>query len=227
MHHIQKSIISGLAKRGHLLFSQLKPEDIENKLFDYHLKLTLRDGLVDKDSEGYALSSTGRKMWKRINEKPELVAARALSVLFLIVRNKRGEWLLYKRKTHPLLGRVGYMHCTPDAVESVVETAKRCCLEKTGLSCTFRVLGSGYFRVFEDNELESFTNFTLLASDNVDGILSPNDDLADYFWLKDPDFLSEEMLPNMRYLAEEYLRNSSKIFFIDREIRIAIPDQNV
>lgn len=221
MHHIQKTIISTLAQKIHLSFSELKPQDIENKLFDYHLKLTIRDDLVVKDSKGYSLSTTGRKMWKRISENSELTSERAFSVLFMVIKNSDDEWLLYRRKTHPLLGRVGFMHSVPIAHETITETAKRSVQAQTGLTGDFVVLGSGYFRVYEDNQLESFTHFTLLSCENIDGTLTASDKLADYFWIRNPDFERDDMLPNMKLLVEQYDKSGDVLFFLDKNIHIS------
>jgi len=221
MHHIQKTIISTLAQKSHLSFSELKPQDVENKLFDYHLKLTIRGDLVVKDSKGYSLSTTGRKMWKRIAENSELTAERAFSVLFMIIKNSDDEWLLYRRKTHPLLGRVGFMHSVPIAHETIAETAKRSVQAQTGLTGDFIVLGSGYFRVYEDKQLESFTHFTLLSCENIDGTLTVSDKLADYFWVRNPDFGSDDMLPNMKLLVEQYDKSRDDLFFLDKNIHIS------
>lgn len=47
-HHIQHAIIQKLVTNDGLTFSDLKPDDIDNKLFTYHLKITIREGLQKK-----------------------------------------------------------------------------------------------------------------------------------------------------------------------------------
>ena len=219
-HHIQRSIVYRLALTPSLTFSELKPDMLENKLFTYHLKKVVAAGLAEKTDDGrYALTSEGRLLGVHVLEKTEAIIDRAYSVLFLVIRRKSdGAWLLYKRGSHPLYGRVGFMHVTPNAQESSLQTATRLCKERTGLEAQFTALGSGFFRVFEESRLESFTNFTLLVCDDAQGELAADDELAEYFWQADPDFTAPDMLPNMPTLAELYVRNQP--FFVEKDLAV-------
>lgn len=203
-HHIQKTIVHKLALAETMRFSELQPDDIDNKLFDYHLKKTISSGLVEKSSEGvYRLTAKGRLYGLRALEGDRQAIDKAESVLFLVVQNGN-QWLMYRRHSHPLRNQIGFMHAYPVSNEIIEETAKRECLEKTGLTCNFKALGSGYFRIYRNQELESFTHFTLLFAEEISGALSQSDELADYFWLENPDFSSPDMLPNMPILGSKY-----------------------
>lgn len=217
-HHIQRSIVYRLALTPSLTFSELKPDTLENKLFTYHLKKTVSAGLVEKNADGrYALTAEGRVLGVHVLENTEAIIDRAYSVLFLVIRRKSdGAWLLYKRGSHPLYGRVGFMHVTPNATESSLQTASEVCKQRTGLDATFRALGSGFFRVYEGEKLESFTNFTLLVCEDAEGELQGDDELAEYFWEVSPDFSAPDMLPNMPVLAELYHRNEP--FFVEKKL---------
>jgi hypothetical protein len=143
---------------------------------------------------------------------------RAVSVLFLVVRRKSdGAWLLYRRKTHPLRGRIGFPHASPASSAKTTDTARQTLLDKTGLDCPFSVVGHGYFRVFDGDDLESFTHFTMLSGEDSDGELVQNDKHAEYWWDTNPDFSAKEMLPNMQLLSEAYLRG--KPFFLEETLR--------
>jgi DNA-binding HxlR family transcriptional regulator len=219
-HHLQRSIVYRLALSHELRFSELKPDTIDNKLFTYHLHKVEQAGLVAKNDDGlYSLTPEGRRLGIRVFEKQQALIDRAESVLFLAIRRRSdNSWLLYKRKVHPLIDRTGFMHATPNATESVVETAQKVCLEKTGLRAEFKVLGSGYFRVFEDNNLESFTHFTLLSCENTEGNLIQNDEYATYYWEQQPNFSDPSMLPNMPTLTDCYRRGRD--FFIEKTLHI-------
>ncbi|MCA9332897.1 hypothetical protein KDA00_03415 [Candidatus Saccharibacteria bacterium] len=219
-HYIQRNIVYKLAFTPGLRFSELKPGDLDNKLFNYHLKKVIVAGYVKKSEEGqYELTADGRRVGTRIFEKQLSFASRAESVLFLVIRRKQdGAWLLYRRTTHPLLGKVGFMHALPTLEQTCELAASRTCKEKTGLNANFNVLGGGYFKVFNGKELESFTHFNLLVSNDVEGRLQPSDDKAEYFWEVAPNFESDDMLPNMPILADLYLKD--KQFFIEKDLQI-------
>lgn len=215
-HHIQKSIVYRLAFTPELRFSELKPDGLENKLFDYHLKIVIRDGYVEKSEDGrYKLTGEGRRLGVRAFEKQLGMADKAESVLFLVIKqNPNGPWLLYKRLTHPMLGKVGFMHAMPKLGQSITKSAHDQCLEKTGLSCKFTALGSGYFTTYDGELLESYVNFTLMAADTAEGELVQQDVNAEYFWSENPDFGSADMIPNMTTLAE--LLQGGQPFFVEK-----------
>lgn len=214
-HHIQKTIIYRLAFNDKSRFTDLKPDSIENKLFDYHLKITISDGFVQKDDAGlYSLTPKGRRLGPKVYQDQLSQLDKADSVLFLVVRRQSDKaWLLYKRLTHPLINKVGFMHTNPTALENAKDTAKKFCLDKVGIKADFEYLGAGYFRVFDNHELESFTNFTLLVCDSAEGEVANNSDAAEYSWIKDPDFNGPDMLPNMPKLVELYEKGET--FFIE------------
>lgn len=217
-HHIQRALVYKLALNPELRFSELKPGDVESKLFTYHLKKVLVAGFAKKTDDGrYELTPEGRRLGAHILDNTEALYDRAYSVLFLAVKRKNEQsWLFYKRKTHPLLGKVGFMHATPNAIEHITETARAVLKEKTGLTGKFRTLGSGFFRIYEEEKLESFTNFTLLVCDDATGELAVNDDLAEYIWTDNLDSYDQNLLPNMPVLIEKYHQN--ELFFLEKTI---------
>ena len=219
-HHIQQAIVARLATNKTLRFSELQPEGIDNKLFDYHLKQLIASKIVSKNKGGeYELTPYGRKIGvsARLNMKDRL--DRAYSVLFLINRRKNGDWLLYRRKSHPLIVASWFL-CTlvlagpKQSWERQLELPK----EQTGLTASFKVCGHGYFRVFEGENLESFTHFTLLVAEDVDGELEVNDEFAEYEWDSNPDFSAKDMLPNMADIVTLY--QSKKSDFLEKEYRL-------
>lgn len=217
-HHIQRSIVYKLALSNALRFSELQPAELENKLFTYHLKKVVAAGYVAKDQDGlYQLTPEGRRLGVHVLDNTQALIDRAYSVLFLAVKRAvDGAWLLYRRKNHPLIHKVGFMHATPTAHEAVLETARKALQEKTGLTATFTSCASGYFRVYTGSELESFTHFTLLLAQDAAGELVQSDILADYFWVSEISDIQDDLLPNMQHLIEAC--NEDQMVFIDEII---------
>lgn len=204
-----------------LRFSELKPHELDNKLFTYHLKKVLAEGLVAKSSDGiYTLTPEGRRISTgALNTEQSLIVERAHSVLFLVIRRKSdGAWLFYRRNTHPMLGFSGFMHCNPNAAELTTETAKLQVKEKTGLIGDFTALGGGYFTICNRDTLESFTNFTLLYCDDIQGELVPRDEKAEYFWVEKPDFTAPDIFPGTELLYNLY--KAKQPFFVEKTFSI-------
>ncbi len=219
-HHLQRAIVYHLALEDNLRFSELKPAEIESKLFTYHLKKVVSAGYVTKNEDGrYSLTAEGRRLGIRVLSDFQTLADRAHSVLFLVIRRKSDSaWLLYRRKIQPLVGRVGFMHCTPNASESIFETATKLCKERTGLICEFSALGNGYFRMLSGDTLESFTHFTLLMCDDAAGDLIQGNEYSEYYWQTEPDFTDSVMLPNMQALVEKY--SIGEQFFLEQSLQV-------
>jgi len=202
-HHIQREIVYALAFSEGLRFSELKPDTLENKAFDYHLKKVIVAGYVKKNDNGlYSLTAEGKRVGKGALKKQSRLIDRAYSTLLLAVRRPDdGAWLLIRRKSQPLLGLTGLMNASPVASQETHQTAAQVCREQTGLTGTFVPHGHGYFRIYRDGALESFIHFTLLMCSDIQGELHQNSELAEYYWDTDPDWQAPEMLPNMQILV--------------------------
>lgn len=203
-HHIQKEIVYALAFSEGMRFSELKPDHLENKAFDYHLKKTIRAGYVRKNEDGtYGLTSEGKRLGKGALKKQDRLINRAYDTLLVAIRRPDdGAWLLMRRKVQPLIGLVGLMNAQPRADQEIIQTAAEVCREQTGLTGTFIVHGHGYFRIFRNGSLESFIHFTLLVCNDIQGELHQNTELAEYWWETDPNFEAPDMLPNMQTLRK-------------------------
>jgi hypothetical protein len=203
-HHIQKNIVYTLAFSDGMRFSELKPDDLENKAFDYHLKKVIVAGYVVKNDNGtYALTSEGKRVGKGALKKQNRLIDRAYSVLLLAVRRREDNaWLLVRRKSQPLLGLTGFMNAQPTVDKQITQTAADVCREQTGLAGEFVVHGHGYFRIYRSGSLESFIHVTLLTCTDIQGALVQNSELAEYYWDTDPDFSAPDMLPNMQTLRK-------------------------
>jgi len=203
-HHIQRNIIYQLAFADSMKFSELKPDDIESKLFTYHLKKVIVSGLVEKNENGtYCLSSQGRRVGKGALLKDSRMINRAYSIIIMAVRHEHdGAWLLSKRTTQPLIGLSGFMQSQPLPGVSSLQLASESLHKKTGLSGDFEFISSGLYTINKDDQLESYIHFTLLFCEKATGELSQNDPLGEYYFDLSPDFANPSMLPTASALAE-------------------------
>ena len=201
-HHIQKHIVHTLAFLEDARFSELKPDELENKAFDYHLKKVIKAGFVAKQADGtYALTSEGKRMGKGVYEQRGRLD-KAYSTLLLAPRRADGAWLMMRRKAQPLLGLAGFMNASPVATQSVQDAAAHVVQQQTGLTGSFVVHGHGYFRTYRAGMLESFIHFTLLTGNDIQGELRQNSQLAEYYWDLHPDWSAEDMLPSTQTLRK-------------------------
>lgn len=219
MHHIQKDILLKLAHSESARFADLKSTGLDSNVFTYHLKQLVTDKLVSKNPDGtYCLTQKGKLavINVRLDKKSELEQAHP--VLYMTGRNSSGEWLLRKRLVHPAYGKIGFMHTEALAGENILETGSRVFTERCGLRADFKVRGNGYLTLWRDDELESFTQFTLLYAGNIEGEAQNFNESGENIWYSG-EFNEPEMFPNMPDLIS-LLEKSENIFFADLSHKI-------
>lgn len=211
-HHLQRQILYTLVTNPEVRFSKLKPSGIDSNVFTYHLQQLIKQGLVTKTEDGsYKLTALGKSAGINSTETAESILRQAHSVLFMAASNKSGDYLLRRRLAHPVYGKLGFVHGEPIFEEAIEVTANRIFEEKTGIKANFKPAGAGYIRIFREDEMESFTHFTLLVDADVEGNPIQTSRTGENLWVKSPDFTSDDMIPSMNSLV--YGIQSGEFFF--------------
>lgn len=102
-HHIQREIIDRLSRARELRFSELKPDELESNSFMYHLKQLISGGWVEKTDKGYALAAAGLTYADGLSTTNSRPRKQAKILGVLVLKNKKGEYLLAKRKLQPFI----------------------------------------------------------------------------------------------------------------------------
>ena len=216
-HHLQKEILHRLVLHDRARFGELKPKDMDSNMFTYHLHQLMAQHYVEKHEDGsYGLTAAGKAAGINITQSARAVLEQAHAILLLAVRDQHSAWLLRRRLAQPTHGKIGFIHGEPVADEPIVQTARAVLERRTGLvAADFSVAGSGFIRIFQNNELESFTNFTLLTAQIAHADPKVKDETGENFWATEPDFTAADMLPSMADLAHS-LSAHQRIFFLDK-----------
>lgn len=217
-HHIQKDILRKLVTSDVARYSDLKPKTIDGNIFTYHLQQLMKQQLIAKTEDGsYTLTSKGKALGINSHLSNKEVLQQAHAILLLAVEVD-GKWLLRRRLAQPTYGKIGFVHGEPVFNEPATTTAQHVLMNKTGLTADFTVRGSGYIRILNGDEIESFTQFTLLHANKVSGELQPKVGNGENIWLEAPDFASDDMLVSMSDLITELQKPA--LFFADLEYHI-------
>src|SRR5918996_1637704 len=106
MHYIQQKILHGLTHVDSARFSALRPSEIASNHFIYHLKQLIRDRLVLKNQDGsYSLTPAGKAYVDKVSFDGFRPRSQPKIVNLIACQNRKGEYLLYKRKHQPFIGR--------------------------------------------------------------------------------------------------------------------------
>ena len=102
-HYIQADILYKLyGADGSMVFSDLKPDDIENSLFMYHMRKLESRGVVERTGEGYSLTLTGARWVNFIGAndlQPKMLPR--LLINYLVFNPDKTKILLSRRKAIP------------------------------------------------------------------------------------------------------------------------------
>ena len=147
MHFIQKHILRELSQHPSLRYSQLQLRRVETNKFTYHLRKLMRDNLVKKVPDGYALTTKGVHYCTRVNFDEYTVRIQPKIVTLVVCKNKNREYLMYRRTKRPFLGMIGFPYGKIHLGESVLTSVEREIVEKTGVTCPLSQKGIVYLLV--------------------------------------------------------------------------------
>lgn len=133
-HHIQKHIIGILMHQKYARFRDLRPPKIDTNLYSYHLKLLIKNGYVVKVEQGYTLAEKGLLYVDRVSIQSLTVRTQPKIITMLVIKNTKGEVLLYKRRRQPFADlwtlTYGKIHIED---RSTLQAAQREAQDKLGL----------------------------------------------------------------------------------------------
>jgi len=152
-HHIQLNILRSMLNAPVVRYSQLKPANIEANLFMYHLKQLIRENLVHKVENGYALTRRGKQFADRASLETMHIRVQPKVVVILAVqRQGDDQWLLLKRKHQPFLDYKGFPSGKVHYGEDLERAARRELAEKCGLSGVGLTLRGNVIMRFMDQD---------------------------------------------------------------------------
>lgn len=185
MHHIQIKVLHALTLTERARYSQLKPLNVESNLFIYHLKRTMAEKLVVKNPDGtYSLSQAGLAYADKVSLSSFKLRGQPKIVNLIACANRRGEWLLYKRKHQPFIGRSGFPYGKIHLGETIKQSSERELQEKTDLKASLTHRGDVYVTVHERDQLLTHTLFHVHQGHNPAGVLKKATSIGYCYWSK-------------------------------------------
>ena len=149
-HHIQKYILSHLMEHQFARFRDMRPAQTDSNLYNYHLKLLMRQGFIEKTDQGYTLSIPGQAYIDRVNLATTKRTLQPKIITLLVIQDGYGNVLMYPKRRQPFMGQwtlpLGKVH-NSDA--SVQQAAQREMAEKISQDVEIDVqhVGDAYIRI--------------------------------------------------------------------------------
>jgi len=180
-HEIQKHILSYLTYHKIARFRDLQPPKVKTNLFSYHLKLLIKNDMVEHADDGYTLSILGLAYIDRLNDEGEFAYRQPKQVTMFVIQNSDGGVLLERRTKQPYIDTWTLPNgkLTIDD-ESLHDAAVNEIYSKIGLRQTqIRQVGDCYIRVNSNDAPITVTFAHVFAFENDDIIA----DGVNYLWI--------------------------------------------
>lgn len=210
LHHIQRSILDQLASKSSARYSEINAHHTDGNTFTYHVRRLMAAKYVTKADDGtYQLTQKGKTYIVHRYEDPQTSAH---SVFLIVARDGAGNYLLRQRLVQPHLDFYGFVHGEPKENEPILETASKRFYDKTGLRAHMQVFSSGLIRIYEREQLESFSHCVVIAAEVQHGSLKPGDATGENVWSALSKFDSLRLLPSTRPIIDAVHRNDQSFF---------------
>jgi ADP-ribose pyrophosphatase YjhB (NUDIX family) len=214
MHALQQHILREITLGGPRRFAQLKPKQIDGNQFVYHLRALERAGYVSRTQGGYCLTAEGKRYVERVSIKEFKERIQPKIVTLAVVKNTKGEYLLYKRRRMPMRGLIGFPYGKVHLGERLEQAAHRELGEKTGLSATLKLRGHMYLTVHDEEELVTQMLCHVFAGREPMGDLREEFPAGDSFWRRIEDVPHKELMPGISLPSTFWTCTRTRLFQI-------------
>jgi len=214
MHGLQQHILREITLGGPRRFAQMKPKRVDGNQFVYHLRALARAGYVSPWQGKYILTPLGKRYAERVSLEGYQERIQPKIVTLLVLKNAKGEHLLYKRMRVPFRYLIGFPYGKIHLGERLEEAAQRELAEKTGLSAKLVMRGSVYLTVHDEEELLTHTLVHVFVGKNPKGTLREHMPSGDCLWAKAGEIPKEKLMPGVSQILK-LLELGKKSFFAE------------
>ncbi|OGE19537.1 hypothetical protein A3A14_02820 [Candidatus Daviesbacteria bacterium RIFCSPLOWO2_01_FULL_43_38] len=216
MYPLQREILYRLITNSCLPFSKLKPKEVDSNLFMYHLKQLVKEDLVCKRTDGkYELTAEGLVFADRLSLSSFKPRIQPKIITMIVCQNKKGEYLLYKRKRQPFIGLSGFTYGKIHLGEKVAQAAERELREKTGLEAKLAHCGEVYLTTIKDGNVLASIFCHVFVGKNPTGQLIKDSEIGECFWTNLKTFGSEKFMPGFFDVLSLVEKRSPHLFFAE------------
>ena len=210
-----------------LRYSEAYPgKEVDDDLYNYHLKALQQKGLVEKVDDKYYLSAEGRIEVQKIDAKGEVKDYYFRVSVLLYVINKDGKILLQKRTRYPLIGDVNTPSGKVIPGETFVEAAKRKLGEETGLVADFTFVGAFRSMRYDDFDyLVEDTIYHVCVAKKIEGNLQEKSEFGEFYWGTFEEYLEKQIsYQSGSKVQEEVIRRvkneEKEMFYLEEKLKL-------
>lgn len=231
LHEIQIHILTILLKNNSATFTSMKPVNIENDQYNYHLKHLIKQGVVTKNENSYSLTTKGKKFISNLDIFGQMQQFFKVSVALFVIRDnpenpQEKQMLVQKRLRHPFYGDIHGFAGKIRLGENITECAKRKLQEECGLIGDFKFVGVHRKMKYFNNKLVEDALYHQCYCDNVTGILEEKNDFGEHYWYSLDDARKAlqnnvDQCKDSLVVFDRMVNGNLEMFYIESRIRLS------
>ena len=163
----------------------MRPEQVPNDLFNYHLQFLVKKDFVTKTEDGYSLSDIGIKYMADPHTTSDSISSLfKINVITIVSRTTSTgiEVLNQIRRSNPSYGKIGVPGGVVLKGDMLTLAATRKLEEETGLQAEFKMMGFERRLMYVNKELFSDVLFPIAYADSYSGVLKPKTIFGENIW---------------------------------------------
>lgn len=226
LHEIQVHILTELIKNNNATFTEMKPEDIENDQYNYHLKYLIKSGLIIKRDGKYSLSIKGKKYASNLDLFGQIQQLFKVSVALFVVNPTKYTILLQKRLIEPFYGDINGFAGKIRLGENIIDAAKRKLNEECGLTGDFTLIGVHRKMKYYKEKLVEDAIYHSCYSENPTGKLQKTNSFGEHKWYQLNEVInviseSVDVCKGDIEIMNRVINKNMELFYIESRIELA------
>ncbi len=182
---IQRHALMVLIRKDGASVKELRPADVPNNLFAYHLENLVKDGYIVKAGRGvYSLTDKGLKLIGSFSTKTSTQQDNLKTVILLFSINDKNETLLFRWNRQPYIGKVTLPYDRVHFSKSLEESLNDAMTEKLGKVVPISYVSNVLLKIQHDDELISHMNALVYKVDAIELSLPFSARNGEAFWGK-------------------------------------------
>lgn len=205
MHWIERHILKQLAFSDCLRYKELIPDGVDGNVFQYHARLLEKQGLIDRKSEGYTLTISGKVFVADLSQTKQMNPRKLPRPMVMVVaRNDKGEYLLFRWRRQPYRGLVSLPFGRQLYDVSLHDSAADQLAYKTGYRADLDFIGQVDSIVRNDGRITEHLAISVFEAKGLNKVSEPDGLTGTMFWGRVEDVSPQEYVAGFTQVIAWY-----------------------
>ncbi len=205
MHWIERHILKQLAFSDRLRYKDLIPDGVDGNLFQYHARVLEKQGLINRDKDGYVLTASGKVFVADLSQTKQMNPRKLPRPMVMVVsHNDKGEYLLFRWRRQPYRGLVSLPFGRQLYNLSVRDSAADQLIFKAGYRANLSYIGQVDSIVRDGEKITEHLAISLFEARELQKFSEPDGLTGAMFWSRVEDVPPQEAIAGFKQIIAWY-----------------------